>query len=84
MAIKTLDQAVKLIQDCERARCIAGHRADFPYSQHDIAEAGSFLLKQLDVLKDEATLANRRFAASNARYNKLAKATGKQVPEEAI
>jgi hypothetical protein len=77
-----LDKAITITKDCERCRRIAGHMADFPYSQHEMGDALSALLLQFKVLEDIATLANRRFAASNARYAKLAKQTGKSVEEE--
>jgi hypothetical protein len=79
-----LEKAVEITKNCERARRIAGHLADFPYSQHEMGDAMSALLEQFALLQGEVTLANRRYAASNARYARLAKATGKSVPEETL
>ena len=84
MAVRDLDAAIRIVLDCERCNRIAGHLADYPYSQHDLATAASLIHGQFKSLKDEATLANRRFAASNARYSKLAKKTGQHVPEEEV
>jgi hypothetical protein len=81
---QTLEQAIAIATNCARAKRIAGLLADVPYSQAQLCEVIDTLLRQFDALKDEATLANRRFAACNARYQKLSKATGKNVPEEAI
>jgi hypothetical protein len=82
MAAQTLAQAIVIAENCARAKRIAGHMADVPYSQAQLCEVIATLLDQFKVLDEAATLANRRYAAANARYNKLAKATGKHVEEE--
>ena len=79
---QTVEQAIKIAENCARAKRIAGHMADVPYSQAQLCEVIDTLLTQFAVLKDETTLANRRYSAANARYGRLAKATGKSVPEE--
>ena len=84
MAKQTIEQATAIALNCARAKRIAGHMADVPYSQAQLCEVIDTLLGHFEVLKGDATLANRRFAASNARYARLAKATGKNVPEEPI
>jgi uncharacterized protein YdbL (DUF1318 family) len=76
-----INKAIEITKDCERCRRIAGHMADFPYSQHEMGDAMSALLAQFETLAAEATLANRRYAAANARYQKLAKKTGQAVDE---
>jgi len=53
-----------------------------PYSQAQLCEVIDTLLNQLTVERDAVTLANRRYAAANARYTKLAKQTGKHIEEE--
>jgi len=83
MAKQTLEQAIVIAKNCARAKRIAGHLADVPYSQAQLCEVIATLLDRFDELDTATTLANRRFAASNARYARLAKLTGKHVPEEA-
>lgn len=83
MAKQTIEQATAIAVNCARAKRIAGHMADVPYSQAQLCEVIDTLLNHFDTLKGETTTANRRYAASNARYQRLAKATGKSVPEEA-
>jgi hypothetical protein len=84
MAKQTIEQALAIASNCARAKRIAGHMADVPYSQAQLCEVIDTLLMHFDTLKDATTLANRRFAASNARYTRLSKATGKNVPEDVI
>lgn len=79
---QSLEKALAIAADCARAKRIAGLQADVAYSQYQLCETIETLLEQFKLLKDEATLANRRFAASNARYQKLALKTGKSVAEE--
>lgn len=81
---QTLEQAIAIAQNCARAKRIAGLQADVPYSQAQLCEVIDTLLGQFDGLKKEVATANRRYAASNARYQRLAKATGKNVPEEPV
>jgi hypothetical protein len=82
MAKQTIQQAEAIAVNCARCFRIAGHMADVPYSQAQLCEVIATLLANQIVLKDAETIANRRFAASNARYAKLAKLTGKNVAEE--
>ena len=84
MAKQTVEQAIAIAANCARAVRIAGLQADVPYSQAQLCEVIATLHDQFEVLVAETTKANRRFAASNARYQRLAKATGKNVPEEPI
>jgi hypothetical protein len=84
MAKQTLEQALEIAKNCARAKRIAGHMADVPYSQAQLCEVIDTLLTQFDTLTEAATLANRRYSASNARYQRLVKKTGQQVPEETI
>lgn len=79
---QTIDKAILIAKDCARAKRIAGHLADVPYSQAQLCEVIDTLLSHFDILAADATTANRRFAASNARYAKLAKKTGQNVQEE--
>lgn len=79
-----LEKAITIAKDCARAKRIAGHLADVPYSQAQLCAVIATLLAQFDVLAEAAALGNRRFAASNARYAKLAKLTGKHVAEETV
>jgi hypothetical protein len=83
MAAQTLGAALAIAENCARAKRIAGHLADVPYSQAQLCEVIATLLDQFKELDRATALANRRFAAANARYAKLAKATGKSIPEEA-
>lgn len=80
--LSELEKAIDIAKNCARAKRIAGHLADVPYSQAQLCAVIAALLEQFQVLSDAAALANRRFAASNARYAKLAKLTGKNVAEE--
>jgi hypothetical protein len=82
MAKQTLGQAIVIAENCARAFRLVGHLADVPYSQAQLCEVIATLYGHIDACYAETTLANRRFAAANARYSKLAKATGKSVPEE--
>jgi hypothetical protein len=84
MPKQTIEQATAIAANCARAKRIAGLMADVPYSQAQLCEVIDTLLGHFDVLKAETTTANRRYAASNARYQKLAKVTGKNVPEDAV
>jgi len=78
-----IGEALAIAENCARAKRIAGHLADVPYSQAQLCEVIATLLDRFKSLETDATTANRRFAASNARYARLAKLTGKHVPEEA-
>ncbi len=82
MAAQTIEQAMTIAKDCARAKRLMGHLADVPYSQAQLCAVIETLLTQFDTMKEEITLANRRYSASNARYERLAKATGKRVAEE--
>lgn len=82
MAKQTLEQALAIAAACARAKRIAGLQADVPYSQAQLCEVIDTLFSQFEMLKYDITVANRRWAAANARYGRLAKATGKHVPEE--
>ena len=84
MAKQTLEAAIAIANNCARAKRIAGLQADVTYSQAQLCEVIDTLLQQFDTLKSDITTANRRYAASNARNQRLAKATGKHVPEEAV
>jgi hypothetical protein len=82
MAKQTIEQALAIAANCARAKRIAGLQADVPYSQAQLCEVIDTLLGHFESLKADVTTANRRYSASNARYQRLAKATGKHVPEE--
>jgi hypothetical protein len=83
MAKQTIEQAEAIAVNCARALAIAGQRyVSVPYSEAQLCEVIATLLGHVTVLKDAETVANRRFAASNARYAKLAKKTGQNVAEE--
>jgi len=82
MAKQTIEQAIVIAKNCARAKRIAGHLADVPYSQAQLCEVIDTLLGRFDELDEATTLANRRYAASNARYARLAKKTGQSVPED--
>ena len=81
---QTVEQALEIAKRCAFAKKIAGHQADVPYSQAQLCEVIDTLLSHAATLKEETTLANRRYAAANARYSRLAKATGKHVAEEEV
>jgi hypothetical protein len=82
MAQQTIEAAVLIAENCARAKRIAGHLADVPYSQAQLCEVIATLLDQFKVLREEAALANRRYAAANARATKYAKQLGKATDEE--
>jgi hypothetical protein len=83
MAVKTeLEKAVDIALNCARAKRIAGHLADVPYSQAELCSVIATLLAEFDNFKAAVATANRRYAASNARYQRLAKMTGKSVAED--
>lgn len=69
-----LEKAIEITKRCQKAREIAGHMADFPFSQHEMGDALSALLAQIGSLEEAVTLANRRYAAANARGAKADKA----------
>lgn len=80
-----IDKAIVIANDCARAKRIAGLLADVPYSQAQLCDVIATLFQELTssttLLKADAAKANRRYAAANARYEKLAKQTGKHVAE---
>jgi hypothetical protein len=82
MSKQTIQQAEAIAVNCARCFRIAGHLADVPYSQAQLCEVIATLLAELTIRKDAESVANRRYAASNARYQKLAKKTGQNVAEE--
>lgn len=71
-----LENALAVAENCARAKRIAGHQADVPYSQAQLCEVIATLLLERKGLKDEVTLANRRYAATNAQLAKARKKLG--------
>lgn len=68
------DQAIIIAKDCARAKRIAGLLADVPYSQPQLCDVIATLMDQIVALEEAVTLANRRYAAANARNAKVDKA----------
>lgn len=81
---QTIEKAIEIAKNCARAKRIAGHLADVPYSQAQLCEVIDTLLNQFEVLNTATILANRRYAAANARYARLSKKTGQSVVEETV
>lgn len=75
--------AIDLIKDCKRGMKIAGRYFDAPYTQQQIVDAAIAILdnanldaptpEQMKELRYEVTLANRRYAATNAQLSKITK-----------
>ena len=73
---QTVEAAILIAENCARAKRIAGHQADVPYSQAQLCEVIDTLLTDRKALRDEVTLANRRYAATNAQLAKARKKLG--------
>lgn len=73
---QTIAQALAVAADCARAKRIAGHLADVPYSQAQLCETIATLLTYTDEQKELTVLANRRYSATNAQLQRYKKKHG--------
>lgn len=71
-----INDAIKMIQHCQKGIITAGRYFDAPYTQGQLIDAAVAILAAANLdgaSREELTVANRRYAAVNAQLAKLRK-----------